>query len=199
MRNIRRMPIDLQNQNVSFNKKNKRYYNDIYEFFRGYPNGISLSKFRIEFVRDYEYIPAVPSLTDFLKSCDIYAFYIKNENADDGGNGMDLYLLPMTRFDEGRINDGYKYPLNGLVLEGLPDGTTLDALSRFMKANVGNNYILRRGIDRFVVWYNTEQIAVNARLSFESDEIKKDGLKIVNDLPYLCNRVLTWVDINSLP
>ena len=81
----------------------------------------------------------------------------------------------------------------------LPIGTKIDELSRFINDNIGNNYVLKRGIDRFIIWYNKQQIANNAKALFQSEEIKRDGLNIVNDLPYLCNHVLSWIHPHSLP
>ena len=192
----RRMPLDLQRQNVSTNVKNKRYYNDIREFFMGYPNGISLSKFRIEFNRDYQYIPAVPSLSEYLKAADIYSFYMTNH-----GDIIDLYLLPIQRYNENETENeygAYKYPQNGIILEGLPKNTNQDGLSRIIKDNMGYNYVMRRGIDRFIIWYNSLQVAESAKESFMSNDVKQDGLKIIDDLPHLCNHVLTWIDTNSV-
>ena len=106
------MPPDLQGKHVSLSAKNKAYYDDIADFFKQYPDGIALSEFRIEFVKQYNYIPAVPSLAEFLKSCDIFTFYVEGQ--------IDLYLLPMDRKTDPQT---FKYPQNGIVLEGFPSNT----------------------------------------------------------------------------
>eukprot|EP01083_Nonionella_stella_P092909 260226_1 len=187
----RRMPLSLQHQNVSLNVKNKNYYNDIAQFFSKHPNGISLSRFRIEFVRDFDYIPAVPSLIEFLKSADIYSFYMNDL--------LDLYLLPMERYNtNGTANGEYKYPANGCTLQGLPFQTTTDSLTQLINDNISNCHILRRGMDRFVIRYKSQQIAEQAINSFCQKEIKDEGIVLVNDLPHLCNHVLTWIDSNCL-
>ena len=66
----RRMPAALQNQPISRNAKNKRYYNDILQLFESFPDGMTLSRFLAEFRRQFEYLPAVPSLTEFMKSAE---------------------------------------------------------------------------------------------------------------------------------
>ena len=178
----RRMPKSLQLQNVSSNVKNKAYYNDIAHFFGHlYPDGISLSQFRIEFVKNYDYIPAVPSLTEFLRSADIFSFFM-------GQDMMDLYLLPLHRFYDGET---FKYPdENGIVIDGLP----ADFQTRLIdETDEGNCHVLRRGIDRFVIRYKERQRANDAL-----QHIQNEGLTLVHDLPHLCGSVLTYLDSNTL-
>eukprot|EP01083_Nonionella_stella_P112462 330837_1 len=159
--------VDIHDE-CCLNVKNKNYYNDIAQFFTKHPNGISLSRFRIEFVRDFDYIPAVPSLIEFLKSADIYSFHMNDI--------LDLYLLPMERYSaDVAANGEYKYPTNGCTLQGLPYQTTTHSLTELINDNISNCYILRRGMDRFVIRYKSQQIADQAIHSFCQKEIKDEG------------------------
>ena len=184
----RRMPPSLQNQSISRNAKHRAYYNDIFKFFEQYPNGLALSRFLTEFARQYQYLPAVPSLAEFLKSADIHSFHMV-----DRGDPVDLYLL---RLVPGGDQGGY--PSEGITLQGFPGETSADSLARVIRDNIGDCYVLRRGIDRFVVRFAQQHTAEQAKVSFASTEVQREGLQIVDGLPHLCGTVLHWVDPQAL-
>lgn len=133
-----------------------------------------------------------------MKRVEIHAFDIPSDL-----HAIDLYLLPMERMDFQQINDKYKYPRNGIILDGDERifHTNCEHFKEWMEDHFGGCYVLRRSSQRYVVWFESLEIAERALKEMKNPQFLVDnGFQVFNDgiIPCMCDDVFTWINYQQL-
>ncbi len=172
---------------VDFNYLLDVYENRLLDFFNFHPNGIRLSQFHSVFYNHFDFVPQFDSIIELCSKLGVFAFEFIPPPAEDsssakegryiGGENPDLLLLRMKSRKE-KDSEMFRYPSEGLILDGLPSTTSIEDLESLMKSYFGDCRVLRRGAHRTIVWFADEKAAQKAKEQMGNPSVSTMGVSI---------------------